>query len=309
MKKITRVFGFIAILLFTIVIAAQSSATYDINFTSSWNSADHGVLPDNAHWSNLVGAIHNANITFLEVGNVASESIEDIAEVGSNSAFNSEVNSAINSGDAKTWLQQPFTPYAAISSATLTDVVVTENFPLLSLVSMIAPSPDWMIAVSGLNLWDTNLNQWKPSFSIDLYVYDAGTENGYNYSYDNSPTMPQYVIAKVSGATGYPFGTEKIGTLSIALKSTTLSVGSTAYQNRVNLFPNPNYGYTLTITNADTLKKIDIYNVLGKRVKQRSSTSFKSTEIFDTSNLNKGVYIVRLTNLSNTIESRRLIIN
>ena len=78
----------------------QSTATYDITFTSTWNAIDHGTLPSSAHWSDLVGANHNSNITFLEMGAMASPGIKDVAELGSNGVFNSEVQSEINSGNA-----------------------------------------------------------------------------------------------------------------------------------------------------------------------------------------------------------------
>ena len=122
MKKITLTFILCFGLLFSANILAQSAATYDINFTSTWNSSDHGTLPGNAHWSNLVGANHNSNISFLEMGGTATTGIENVAEAGSNTVFNSEVQSAINAGNAEQWLNQSFAPFAAISSAALSEI-------------------------------------------------------------------------------------------------------------------------------------------------------------------------------------------
>ena len=176
MKKTTLICMLIFSIFFSINNFAQSTALYDISFQSTWNSSDHGTLPSNAHWSNLVGTNHNGSVTFLAIGQPASPGIEDVAEIGDNSTFNSEVQAAINMGNAEQWFNEPFAPYAAISSATLSNITVSEDFPLVSLAAMIAPSPDWMIAVNSLNLWDTDMEKWKESFTVDLFPYDAGTE-------------------------------------------------------------------------------------------------------------------------------------
>lgn len=308
MKKITFTFILCIGFLFSANILAQSTATYDINFTSTWNSSDHGALPGNAHWSDLVGASHNSNITFLEMGGTATNGIENVAEAGSNIVFNGEVQAAINAGNAEQWLQQSFSPFAAISSATLSDITVSQEYSLLTLVSMIAPSPDWMIAVNSLDLWDASMNTWKESFTVDLFPYDAGTENGFGYSGNNSATNPRGVITNVAGAANYPFNSTKIGTLIITFKSTTLSVDDFDTIEDVKIFPNPASTGQITVTNVEELSHITIYDILGKNVKTVSIHS-SNEEIVDVSNLNNGMYIVKLINNSGAIESRKLIIN
>jgi len=41
---------------------------------------------------------------------------------------------------------------------------------------MIADSPDWFIGLSGLNLYANK--RWVADTTVQLFVYDAGTENG-----------------------------------------------------------------------------------------------------------------------------------
>jgi len=310
MKKITLTSLFACVLLFTSNAIAQSTATYDINFTSTWNSTDHGTLPGSAHWSDLVGANHNSNITFLEMGGTSTIGIENVAENGSNTAFSSEVQTAINAGNAEQWLQKSFSPFAAISSATLNDVVVSEDFPLVTLLSMIAPSPDWIIAVNSLSLWDTPGNKWKETFTVDLFPYDAGTEDGFGYSGSNIATNPRGVITNIAGASGYPFNSEKIGTLTVTFKSTTLSTNDFETLNSVKIFPNPSHTGQISITNANTLSDIAIYDVIGKKVKQlKPNTNAEDRFKINVSNLNTGVYIVRLKDLNGNTESKKLILN
>ena len=307
MKKITFTLFFGA--LISLSVSAQSTATYDISFTSTWNASDHGTLPSTAHWSNLVGANHNSDITFLEMGGTATTGIENVAETGSNTVFNSEVQTAINAGDAEQWLQASFPTFAAISTATLSDIVVSEDYPLLTVLSMIAPSPDWIIAVNSLNLWDTNTNNWKGTFTVDLFPYDAGTEDGFGYSGSNAATNPQGVITNVAGAVGYPFNSAKIGTLTITFKSTTLGIDDFENNNEINIYPNPSSTGSVTFTNTNTINQIEVYDILGKKVKQITiNTASDNNQSIDISDLNKGVYIVKLSKNTGEFDSKKLII-
>ena len=84
------------------LFSQTSSANYTVTFTSNWSEATHphpsNNFPSNAHWSKLVGASHNENVIFLEMGQHASPGVEDVAELGSNSIFFSEINTAISNG-------------------------------------------------------------------------------------------------------------------------------------------------------------------------------------------------------------------
>lgn len=304
MNKITILLS--SLFSFILIGHAQSTATYDINFTSTWNSADHGTLPGNAHWSNLVGANHNSNITFLEMGGTATQGIENVAELGSNSVFNAEVQSAINNGDAEQWLEQSFAPFAAISSATLTDITVSEDFPLLTVLSMIAPSPDWIIAVNSLNLWDTNMNKWKDSFTVDLYPYDAGTEEGFGYSTSNAPTVPRSVITNIAGVSGYPFNTEKIGTLTVTFKSTSLSIDEVNSLGNLRLYPNPTNVNSINYNSPTIIERVEFYDVLGKLVKQTEALISTSTTIA-INELNSGLYLVKFYDSNNNSTTKKLV--
>ena len=55
-------------------------------------------------------------------------------------------------------------------------VEVTEEFPAVTLATMVAPSPDWHIAVVNINLVENNL--FVSEKTVEAYVYDAGTDNG-----------------------------------------------------------------------------------------------------------------------------------
>jgi hypothetical protein len=152
-------------------------------------------------------------------------------------------------------------------------------------------------------------NQWKDSFTIDLFPYDIGTEDGLGYSGDNAATDPRGVITNIAGEPGYPFNSEKIGTLTITFKSTTLSIDTIEKDNNVHIYPNPSNTGETTITNIASLSGIDVYDVLGKKVKQILINNADQSNDITINNLTKGLYILRLTRLSGQTESKKLIIN
>ena len=62
-----------------------STAIYTIRFRGAWtrNVTPDG-LPGGAHFSRLIGAVHNADVTFLQSGETAGPGVESMAEVGRN---------------------------------------------------------------------------------------------------------------------------------------------------------------------------------------------------------------------------------
>ena len=295
-------------------VFSQSSASYNITFTSVWeneivdpiNGNSTAAIPGNAHWSNLVGATHNSNYTLVEMGTLASTGVKDVAETGNNTALMTEVTYQINTtGNANQWLQEPFSPFDNISSATLSGVVVTSDFPLLSLVAMIAPSPDWMIAVNSINLREGG--SWKNDIIISLYPYDAGTDSGQMYTSANQPTSPG--PEPISDLTNQePFNAKPIGTLTISLNQV-LSVDDKELM-KVLVSPNPSNGLiNVTTSNANILKKASVFDVLGKQVFRFSKTNKDSNSILDLSGLNKGIYLVRLQLEDGSLSTKRLVLN
>ena len=202
----------------TVGAGVLSTAQYTVTFQGQWTiGVTPGGLPGGAHFSPIIGAVHNAGVTFLKSGEAASSGVESMAETGGTSGLHSEVNAAINA----------ITPTALSvlsrsgnigrqGQVTMNDVAVTTDHPRVTLVTMIAPSPDWFVGVSGLSLLDASGN-WLPSHEVQLYPWDAGTENGDEFSLSNPATSPQGVITSIGG-TG-KFSTESIATLTFTLRS------------------------------------------------------------------------------------------
>ena len=186
------------------------SATYTVTFTGKFDGAAlaSGVsVPSGEHFTTLIGAVHNGSVTFWSDGGTASAGIESMAEVGGTSTFKSEINAAMP--NALAVIEQSI---ASGGTATATvDITLTTDHPLVTLTSMVAPSPDWFVGVSELSLRNTADDGWQPTHSVDLFPYDAGTEEGTEFSLTNDATSPQGTIASIKG-TG-KFSNEPIATL------------------------------------------------------------------------------------------------
>ena len=102
------------------------------------------------------------------------------------------------------------------ATATFSGVVLTTDYPRVTLVTTIAPSPDWFVGVSGRSLLDSS-GAWLESLTVNLYPWDAGTEEGTEFSLSNSATDPQENITSIRN-TG-KFSNEKIATLTFTRQS------------------------------------------------------------------------------------------
>jgi hypothetical protein len=78
------------------------------------------------------------------------------------------------------------------------DFTMDPGFPLVTVVTMIAPSPDWFVGVRNLSLCSDG--EWVDSLSVDLFAYDAGTDSGVDYGSDNEPTVPHVPIRPIDEA-------------------------------------------------------------------------------------------------------------
>lgn len=72
------------------------------------------------------------------------------------------------------------------------EIEVNKDFPALTLVSMIAPSPDWYIGIININLFENGA--FVNEKIVNAHVYDAGTDDGLTYNSANQSSSPQGLI-------------------------------------------------------------------------------------------------------------------
>ena len=183
--------------------AAPATARYRVTFQASWSAASHPVdFPSSAHFSPLVGGTHTAQVTFWREGALASTGIKDMAERGLTATLVQEINAGIAAGTA----QHAFTGAAISTSpgAATADFEISQSHPLVTLVSMLAPSPDWFVGVAGLSLFEGG--QWLAERRVELLPWDAGTDSGRTFTSPDLVTAPPAPISLITAAPLAPDG-------------------------------------------------------------------------------------------------------
>ncbi len=174
-------------------------AEYEITFENLWNPTEHPLnFPGTAHFTALVGASHGDGVSFWSAGVLATRGVELVAELGNSGAlFRGDVSPAIRDGlalDAINTSEDIFLGETS-SGASFT---VTNEFPLVTLLSMVAPSPDWFIGVHDVDLREGGSFAEQRVFEFNSF-YDAGTEEGTAFSLTNPDTVPPEPIRVVAG--------------------------------------------------------------------------------------------------------------
>ncbi len=187
----------------------SDTALYSVTFNATWSATTHPTdFPSGSeHFSPLIGAVHNDSVSFWASGETASPGIEQMAETGGTGRLRNEIRAEMPD-DALSVIngrQLGTSP----ASTTISEVLVTLDHPLITLVTMIAPSPDWFVGTSGLSL-QNEFGQWVDELEFVLYPYDSGTDDGTSYRSPNADSSPKQPIKRLRGVS--PFSDEPIGT-------------------------------------------------------------------------------------------------
>ena len=181
------------------------TARYRITIVSEWTPASHPVTrPSNSHFSPTVLANHGEPGDLFVVGALASPGIEQMAETGATGTLRAEL-----AGDGSVSEVAPGTPIFGIGQNSF-EVTAGRGDDLVSLVTMLAPSPDWFVGVRDVDL--LRADGWVDRLDLDLVNYDAGTDSGPGFTSPNADTNPAQVIsgprdaAFAQAAAENPFG-------------------------------------------------------------------------------------------------------
>lgn len=174
-----------------------SKAQYKVVFMINWNAQDFPTdYPSNAHFSPLIGWSHQTAHTFFAVDSLASQGIKEMAERGKTTPLDNELTAKIANGEG-------YQMYIGDGLANgvgeiKLEVEVTQDFPEVTLVSMLAPSPDWYIAALNVNL--LNNGGFVKEKKVNVLVYDAGTDSGVTFTSADNITFPQDSISVIVAA-------------------------------------------------------------------------------------------------------------
>jgi len=172
----------------------DANARYRLTFTTTWSAQTHPTeFPANAHFSGLIGMTHNDTVMLFSKGELASEGIKNMAETGSKNPLEAEIQAFISNGSGNVLISG-----AGVNSSpgeVSLEFNITSSHSLVSVVSMLAPSPDWFIAVSSVNLIGNN--EWVNK-TITVEIYDAGTDNGSTFLSPDFPSLPPFPIDNIT---------------------------------------------------------------------------------------------------------------
>lgn len=182
---------------FSDIIGATHSTDY-------WYTS---IITEHISYFNISSAF---TIRFWKYGEMASEGLRQVAEHGATRTLESELKDnvrivslqcflfrtiltyfsllllllIIQSEQIRTIIKARGLAYPNITSKTFAVFRVDPVHHLVSFVSMIDPSPDWFVGVSGLELCQQNCT-WADYKIVELYPWDAGTDSG-----------PTYIVSK-----------------------------------------------------------------------------------------------------------------
>lgn len=169
---------------------AGGAAKYEITIEGKWTKEMHPVdYPANAHFSPTLGVSHNNGYRMFKAGDPATKGIQRVAEMGKLDPLDSEVAAAKQAGT----VDAIFTtgPLNTMPGALTATLEVKDSHPFVSLVTMIAPSPDWFTGAANVQLHDGH--RWVDTLAVTIYGWDAGTNSGGTFTMkgaENSPHEP-----------------------------------------------------------------------------------------------------------------------
>ncbi|XP_011160300.1 spondin-1 isoform X2 [Solenopsis invicta] len=183
---------------------ACDEAKFEVTFEGLWSRNTHPKDFPSKGWlirfSDVIGASHTNDYRFWNYSDMASEGLRQVAEIGSTRILESELKN--RSQEIRTIIKARGISYPNVTTGkTFAVFRVDKKHHLVSLVSMIDPSPDWFVGVSGLELCLSN-RSWVEHKEINLYPYDAGTDDGITYVSSDSQTEPQEPIRRITSS--YP---------------------------------------------------------------------------------------------------------
>jgi hypothetical protein len=176
-------------------VAQTAPVKYRVELTPLWTKANFPFeYPDTSlihkpHFSGLIGTAHNAGYHIFAEGQLPTPGLERLSEEGKHDPLDKEINAAVAAHTALALAESD--PLKDFSQTAKTEILVDDAHPMVSLVAMIAPSPDWFAGVSDLNLMENG--SWVPSKSVDVYAWDSGGDDGTTYladDKDNNPKKP-----------------------------------------------------------------------------------------------------------------------
>ena len=198
-------------------------ARYLVTFSSRWTEKDHPLEYPGpkyaglsvAHFSPIIGASHAPGYALFAEGSLPSPGLENLSENGKHSPLDEEIRAAMAAGSVLALVENA-EPLKDHSKTLTAEFPVDAKHPQVSLVAMIAPSPDWFAGVKDVNLLENG--QWVAEKTVDLLPYDSGGDDGTTYRADDKDNNPKKPTSSQKGNPHFEINGQVIPVASVTFK-------------------------------------------------------------------------------------------
>lgn len=172
-----------------------STVTYTVTFKANWNITTHPTnFPIKAHFSPLIGAMHKSKDAIWARGSSATAGVKLVAEEGKVGTIVGEIEQLQKTGEALDAIQGSSGQQPNVGTIIAT-FSVNSSHPYASVITMLAPSPDWFTGVNSVKLTTMTVAttatsstiKWVTPVSAVARVYDAGTDSGETFTAADAP--------------------------------------------------------------------------------------------------------------------------
>jgi hypothetical protein len=175
-------------------IDTAGSVRYEVEFVPIWNPATNPVEYPITHGKHglltpAIGATHGANYRIFTPGTLPTVGLEMLSERGKQTPLDSEIEAAIDEGNAGSVVRFTDGSPGPVHGSIKTTFEATASSPLVSIVGMIAPSPDWFYGVSSVRLLQGK--RWVRSIVVEAYAWDSGGDGGSTYMAEDDDLNPK----------------------------------------------------------------------------------------------------------------------
>ena len=198
------------------ILCLGNPTSYRMTFEGNFNEeSSPGSLPTpHVRFTQVIWGTHNSQVKFWDPGAMASFAVEAVAEEGVTFHLSNEFIAARK--NMARWGFFPKGRYPGGEETHSITIELCKEAPLFTGLAMLDFSPDWFVGLSSYSLLDSEGN-WIPSRTVNLYPYDAGTEQGSEYSLNNAPSDPYQPITSIKGKGKFQGATAPVAKMKFEL--------------------------------------------------------------------------------------------
>ena len=173
---------------------ASATTSYEVVFVPSWNPDTHPQDYPITHGKKglltpIIGATHGPDYSLFAAGKQPTPGLERLSEMGKHDPLDSEITAAIAAGSAGSLIEFSEASEGPVHAPVAHRFEINPSYPLVSLVGMIAPSPDWFFGVSNVQLQQDG--RWVSSLTIEVSAWDSGGDAGITYMAEDADLTPK----------------------------------------------------------------------------------------------------------------------